>query len=76
MRPLGTTFIYTLFNDEPVGSSHFVNLFHLNVAAPITVTSTAGVGIHDRSYHVRKLDELRYGVAIPRRHRASGIGEV
>jgi hypothetical protein len=40
VNQLGTTFIYTVFNEEPLGSPNFVNLFHLNVAAPITVTGT------------------------------------
>jgi hypothetical protein len=40
VNQLGTTFIYTVFNDEPLGSPNFINLFFLNVAAPITITST------------------------------------
>jgi hypothetical protein len=40
VNQLGTTFIYTVFNDEPLGSPNFINLFHLNVAAPITITGT------------------------------------
>jgi hypothetical protein len=40
VNQLGTTFIYTVFNDEPLGSPNFINMFHLNVAAPITIKST------------------------------------
>lgn len=36
----GAIFAYTLFNDELVGSPNFLSLFHLDVNAPITVTST------------------------------------
>lgn len=31
---------YTLYNDEPANSPHFINSFILDVAAPITVTGT------------------------------------
>ncbi|HEX2473198.1 MAG TPA: hypothetical protein VHK01_00545 [Lacipirellulaceae bacterium] len=35
---LGSTFNYTVFNDEPAASTNHVNMFHLTVNAPITVT--------------------------------------
>src|SRR5688500_15366663 len=34
------TWSYTLHNDEPPDSPHFINSFVLDVAAPITVTGT------------------------------------
>ena len=34
------TWSYTIFNDEPPNSPHFINSFVLDVAAPITVTGT------------------------------------
>ena len=36
----GTDFVYTLFNDEVVGSSNYIALFQILVNAPITVTGT------------------------------------
>jgi hypothetical protein len=36
----GSTFAYTLFNDEPAASSNFLTAFHLTLDAPVTVTGT------------------------------------
>ena len=35
----GKAFSYTVFNDEPLGSSNFLSLWHLNVNAPFSVSS-------------------------------------
>jgi hypothetical protein len=35
---LGSTFNYTVYNDETAASTNHVNMFHLTVNAPITVT--------------------------------------
>ncbi len=37
---LGSTFNYTVFNDEPAASPNHVSTYHLTVNAPVTVTST------------------------------------
>lgn len=36
----GTNFSYTIFNDEPLGSSRYLNIWHLEVNAPFQVIST------------------------------------
>jgi hypothetical protein len=36
----GTNFSYTVFNDEPVGSSRHLNIWHLELNAPFRVTAT------------------------------------
>jgi hypothetical protein len=37
---LGSTFNYTVFNDEPAASPNHVSTYHLTVNAPITITGT------------------------------------
>ncbi len=36
----GSTFTYTLFNDEPLASPNFISLFHLEIDAPVSIIET------------------------------------
>lgn len=63
----GSTFTYTLFNDEPGSSPYYVNAFHLVLNAPVTVTATPSAWSYETD-NVSYIDWFNIDANLPYLH--------